>query len=129
MAFIPCNIGGGGGMTETLLWQNDSPATQFGSKTITLSDSMDNYDYIKILYYVSSSANPSISLYVKPDEISDSTGENRRTISGYYGNRVLARFFYRNGDTQIFFSGAQQLNQAYSSSSSIKPMAVYGVNV
>lgn len=128
MAYLPCNIGGGG-MTETLLWENDSPTTTFSAKTITLSDSMDNYDYIKILYYVES-RNDAISLYVKSDEIAtSSTGKNIRTISGYTGGRVLARYFYKSSDTTIYFSGAQQLNKAYSETSSIKPLAVYGVNV
>ena len=35
-------------MTETVLWTNSNVANTFASQTITLSQSISNYDYIKI---------------------------------------------------------------------------------
>ena len=42
--------GGGGGETGTLLWEND-PSLPAITQNIQLSDSVDNYSKIKILYY------------------------------------------------------------------------------
>lgn len=46
MALFRC---GGGNLTptETVLWTNNSPNTDPGSQNITLSESLDNFDYIK----------------------------------------------------------------------------------
>ena len=49
--------GGGGKYTETSLWTNPSPSSDFAAQTITLSDDMDNYEYIKIKYCFSASYN------------------------------------------------------------------------
>lgn len=40
--------GGGGQMTETVLWTNPNVANTFAEQTITLTDSITNYDYIKV---------------------------------------------------------------------------------
>jgi len=52
MAFIPCNIGGGSGVTitEDTLWTNQSPSSSFTSTSITLSSPYTDYDYIKITF-------------------------------------------------------------------------------
>jgi hypothetical protein len=42
--------GGGGKYTETSLWTNPSPTSDFAAQTVTLSDSIDNYKYIAIKY-------------------------------------------------------------------------------
>lgn len=42
--------GGSGALTETTLWTNLSPTSVFSGQTITLTESILNYDYIKIVY-------------------------------------------------------------------------------
>lgn len=44
--------GGGGGakQTETVLWTNSAPTSTFNAQTVTLSDSVRNYDYLKFVY-------------------------------------------------------------------------------
>lgn len=49
--------GGGGKYTETSLWTNSAPTSNFAAQTVTLSDSIDNYKYIKIKYCFSASYN------------------------------------------------------------------------
>ena len=47
------NSGGGGGIvqyTETTLWTNASPTANFSATSITLSDDVENYDFIKIIW-------------------------------------------------------------------------------
>ena len=49
--------GGGGGakQTETVLWTNSAPTSNFAAQTVTLSDDINNYDYIAVTYYCSPS--------------------------------------------------------------------------
>lgn len=54
MAFY--RTGGGGSATETVLWTNPSPTAEFGKKSVTLSDDINNYDYIAVEYIYSKSS-------------------------------------------------------------------------
>jgi len=48
----------GGGSAPVVLWENQSPSASFAAQTITLSDDVENYDYIGVIFaYGSSSAN------------------------------------------------------------------------
>lgn len=42
--------GGGGGLSITKLWENPSPSSSMADQDITLSDAVENYDYIGIVY-------------------------------------------------------------------------------
>lgn len=44
-------IGGSGGenFVETVLWTNSSPTSSFAGLTVTLSDNIENYSYIKVV--------------------------------------------------------------------------------
>lgn len=48
MALFRCG-GGAGAPTETTLWTNSAPSTAFLTTTVTLSDDITNYDYIKVV--------------------------------------------------------------------------------
>ena len=48
MAFIKCS--GGWKLKETILWTNSSPSSNFSAQSVTLSSSIDNFDYIKFRY-------------------------------------------------------------------------------
>lgn len=41
---------GGGALKETVLWTNPSPNADYASATVTLSQSVENFDFIKIYY-------------------------------------------------------------------------------
>lgn len=42
--------GGGGGMTETVLWTNAAPSATFAERNVSLSDTLANYDAVKIVW-------------------------------------------------------------------------------
>ena len=46
----PSKLASGGNPTETTLWTNPSPGSQFATQTVTLSDSLLNYDYVKFVF-------------------------------------------------------------------------------
>lgn len=45
---LPHPTGGGGSETETVLWTNSSVTTAFGAQTVTLSESLDGYNKMRI---------------------------------------------------------------------------------
>lgn len=51
MALYRC-MASGGQMSETVLWTNPDPSSSsgFASQTVTLSDNIDNYDFICVEY-------------------------------------------------------------------------------
>ena len=51
------------GVTKKLLWTNPSPATNFDSQIITISENYSNYDYIAIIYKkLTTSTNTHVSI-------------------------------------------------------------------
>lgn len=56
MAFYRCSSGGGGTLKETVLWTNPSPTANFNRQSVTLSDDINNYDYIAVEYIYSKSS-------------------------------------------------------------------------
>lgn len=49
--------GGGAKYTETSLWTNPSPSATFANTTVTLSDNLSNYDFVKIKWKSTTSVN------------------------------------------------------------------------
>ena len=80
MAYLPMTQSSGGQYTETSLWTNGAPTSSFASQTITLSDSMEKYSYIKFRYRNSTSnaieSNIIVSLFDFKKSIS-TEGNNR----------------------------------------------------
>ena len=54
MAFIRCG-GGKATLKSTTLWSNPNPSSSFSAQTVTLSQSMANFDYIRIRFQYSTS--------------------------------------------------------------------------
>lgn len=55
MSLFRCG-GGGGKLDETVLWTNPNLTSDFASQTVTLSDNVDNYDFIKFVFNLSTTA-------------------------------------------------------------------------
>lgn len=41
---------GGGTLKETALWTNSNPTSEFSAQTISLSDNVTNYNYVKLVF-------------------------------------------------------------------------------
>ena len=94
---------GGGKMSETVLWTNPSPSSnRSGTNTITLSESYENYDFIRIKfkYVASTSASSTNPGDVKSVYISsyDLTAYNGPTVAlsriNGSGGYVASRYVY-----------------------------------
>lgn len=126
--------GGGGGQkyTETSLWTNSSPSSNFAAQTITLSDNMTNYKYLKVTYINATGSSVS-NVDIVPVSAFITTGPQTRSALGSVGTTGgSARDFARNykyvADNQINFGTACALNYAAAENNRIIPLEILGLN-
>ena len=130
--------GGGGGakLVETVLWTNSAPTSQFGAQEITLSDSIDNYDYIAIRYacnnsnQTGASVSDDISLVsnVKNWGYNTSTYHNLGNLgSEISNNNIYCRSVFYISTTSLRFANAYQVGTATSANAACIPLAVIGI--
>lgn len=118
--------------TETLLWTNPSPTGTFSPQTITLSQSIRNFDYIKIRYLMSRAKTPLVygTLLMPVDEFvttADVDGALMIGITGRGGNFPLTRPTIYASDTSIQFLAANRVGGSSASTDVDIPQEIYGV--
>lgn len=74
----------GTGLKPTVLWSNPSPAAAFPAQSVTLSDSLANYDFVEVVYITSSGSGFELS-----------TGLLRANASNTVLSAILATNYYR----------------------------------
>lgn len=122
-------------MSETTLWTNSAPSSDFAAQTVTLSDSIQNYDYIKV--YIAFAKDALTSVWSELMPISDFL--NTVVVSGR-GRGVVGlcevsassyiryRNMYYETDTTIRFSNANtvQNSSAGQTNNCLIPLRVVG---
>lgn len=120
----------GGGITEKSLWTNNAPSAAYSSDTVTLSENLDNYDYVKVKFRRSTGASTEYEVWTIPTVSSDnkflmnlairiSNDFYARSVSHYVNNTILF------GSTIKFFtSGSVSTANSY-----CIPLEVIGVKV
>lgn len=116
-----------GGMVTTL-WQNASPTSSFAAQTITLSDSVNNYDMVLVHYYhnatVESDRYDRLTVFLP----TFSTASLDVVAHGY--NRTGGRYITSISGTSMTFSAAGYNGSTTSSTNGYgTPIAVYGVKL
>lgn len=127
MAWYKC---GGGTMTETQLWSNSAPTSNFSSGNRTLSQSVD--DFKKIRVYCRLSKSNSTTTYVTYDVEEFKkyvlAGTNLAAGVAYRSPSIsYARTFYYVDNTTIFFGSCYKLSTTSSDDSLIIPTKVCGL--
>lgn len=134
-AAVDVNVSGGS-LDETLLWENPNPSSSYGENTVTLNDSVQNYDYLRF-EFTRGTTNPEIfSVIYTVDEL-DNTAQNQNgeklsspTIfiagTGYY-TRVLAKV----SDTSIVFANGKKYTESGTTNSptSLMPYKIFGLKL
>lgn len=123
----------GGNMTETVLWTNTSPSSSFASQTVTLSQSIDNFDYIKITQKIHTSISGELATLIPVEDFKKclsaaDTHFNMAFSVNYSGQVYCRRIFYDSGTT-VNFNNAYYVNNSGSSNSVCIPLKIFGVNV
>lgn len=118
--------------TETTLWTNPSPTGTFSPQTITLSQSIRNFDFIKIKYLMSRAKTPLVygTLLMPVDEFvttADVDGALMIGITGRGGNFPLTRPTIYASDTSIQFLAANRVGGNSTSTDVDIPQEIIGV--
>lgn len=132
MSFVPANIGGGGGgMTRTTLWTNTASTSAFSSQTVTLSDSISNYDYIGVEYRATtaSSTRSTEVLFVSNALRYASTSYTNTVFPcfcAYSSSAHYARYITFSTNTKLSISSAGKIGAAASDTTKAIPLHIYG---
>ncbi len=126
---------GGEKTTETLLWENSNTSTARSSLDATLSQSLQNFQKIRVEYAYNTSTDGEFYA-VFPVKDADGqymfptgTGKQRMCIglNNASGNPFV-RQFYVSSDTLIHFNNAYRVNTSGNTNSNLIPWKIYGIN-
>lgn len=123
--------GGGGKQTETVLWTNSAPTSSFASQSVTLSDNINNYDYLKFTIAFSTSVADSSSTIISVSDFkkmtsSASTGHPVGFVGGRYTN-IYSRAVYYTDDTTVNFGSNYQQGASTVANTNIIPIQIVGI--
>lgn len=123
--------GKGGGATETLLWTNPNPSSDMGSSgsvntVITLSESYDNYDMLRIKFKnLKTDATANLTMDIDPSVL-DASGNVRYFMGGTLKVRHI--MLPNAQHTTLTFGAAYTINSAAGASfDAAIPAYIYGI--
>lgn len=121
---------GGGELSETVLWTNSSPTSNFSSGSISLSDNISNYDSIGVYYRVSTTNDNQNEVIIKVSDFQSCAGNNypRFTLGASISGNTFARNIAYADDTSLTISAnASRLGYNAASAAGIIPIKVVGL--
>lgn len=124
--------GGGGKVVETVLWTNPSPSSNFSAQTVTLSDSISNYDYIKFVYGLSTSIAGGNSVVIPVSDFKQAVYPQVNNmpiyeLGAYNTTTTVVRGVMYASDTTVRFSPANNIAQTGSADNRAIPTAIIGI--
>ena len=122
--------------TRTKLWENSDPDAAFASQTVTLSQSIANFQYIEIEWQNRYSTVTTVSHYepsviVRLADFRETANESDHPGVGLYyrhGGALFCRGVNYVSNTQVLFREAYRLNVAGTSTGIIIPLRIYGLS-
>lgn len=124
-----------GHVDETVLWQNPSPSSTFSGQTVTLSDDIDNYDYIKFEFKGSTQSAwvsvPNISIIYSVEDFKTTSSSNTHTrcAAAAVGDYNYGRFFNYVNDTAVQFGNSVNISNGSSVNTANIPLKVSGLKL
>lgn len=129
------------GPTYTRLWTNANPSSSFGNGNRTLSDSLQNYDALRIVWQYWSNSGVTESNWEENNYgiayLYDIRGKIDAIVSGQRKPNIGALFYaasytygrrgYIVNDTTLWFSNAQRFGASGSDNDGIIPILIDGV--
>jgi hypothetical protein len=123
------------GFKEVTLWENPSPTSAFANQTVTLSDSLDNYNYIAISY-IYTSATPATDASVALMSVEDfkkgayNTSIGRQAFGltiANTSNQPLTRSVYYVSSTSVRFGVCYKGGVEESTTNGANPLKITGL--
>lgn len=128
--------GGGGKMTETVLWTNSSPTSNFASQTVTLSDGISNYDYLKFTYKPSTASSLSNSTIISTQDFISNCVDGAKhffaTMGGYSStsaSNAHGRNAFYVSNTSLRMGSCLMFNSASSNNAYMIPLTIKGLKL
>lgn len=124
---------GGGSATETVLWTNGSPTSSFASQTVTLSQTIENFDYIKIVFRKSTTDADEGILILPTKTVKESLNNTANTYRCCIGMRIgsatYVRVIFVNSGVYdaIGIDSAARLSASGTSNTSAIPLQIIGI--
>lgn len=120
----------GGTLKETTLWTNSAPTSAFAGQTVTLSEEITNYDFIRIYFYVSRSITNEYSTLMSISDFLVITGGANEPRC-MMGNSTPSYNYFRmarkdTADNKIYFTTAYN-NANSTSNDQLIPTKICGV--
>lgn len=115
---------------ETTLWTNSSPTSSFGAQNVTLSQSIQNFNYIKIICRASTSVSTtSEAIYSKSFVLSCVSGNAapRMALSTRTGSQSYVRIVNYASDTQIYFDTGHKRATSGDTNGYVIPTSIVGL--
>ena len=120
-----------GGFSETALWTNSAPTSNFAEQSVTLSQSFTNFDYIKINFRVSTSTSTSGAILVSKEMLQQATGNNvvKPSLCCNSGGTGYARSVNCSSNTSLTIAKAYKFSStsAGTSTSVAIPTSIVGL--
>lgn len=118
--------------TETVLWENPNPGSNFSTGTVTLSQGISNFKRIRLEFATGTSGTYKSSVQYDVNDISDFEDGNGHWRMGAIwvnssGNTWCRRCDVRS-DTSIYFYSCQRVAATTTSNPLLIPQAIYGIN-
>ncbi len=123
--------------TGTVLWTNSSPTSTFSSQTVTLSDSITNYNYLKFVVYTNTTNSNSFNVIIPVEDFVTTTGSKDTTFcqfvlgatAGYTlsTGTLFSRACWYDTDTTIEFHNSGGWNVAGASTETNIPYQIIGI--
>lgn len=105
---------GGGALSETVLWTNPSPTTNFASQNVTLSESFKNFKIVRFYYKASKSYTVEYYVDYTSEFLDQATETNARCIAGLAVSQGSAsnvvRPIAKSSDTVLIIRGCYQIS-------------------
>ncbi len=125
--------GGGGQMVETVLWTNSNPsASTFAAQAVTLSEDIDNYDFIAIEYaraYNNLTSKNKVYYKVSDFKTFKSTGTYMTGALTIAAAANQARICWYESDTSVRFGSNFTINGTQTLNGNNIPLNVYGCKI
>ena len=126
---------GGGSATETVLWTNPNPTSSFSEQAVQLSQSIEDFDLIKVTFKLSTTNADEGAIIVPTETIKKSLNNTTNTYRCSIGVRVsntnyVRPLFINSGVyDQLGISSARIPGNSGTSNTSATPLQVIGIKL
>lgn len=116
------------------MWENPDPTAQFTTQTVTLLDSINNYDYLKFTFKSKYTVNDISTQLINISEFkkligtaTDNYFHSMCSIAVYYNTYALSRRVLYINDTSIQFTTCYYMNAAGATNQFAIPVSIIGI--